>query len=74
MPQSLSAVYLHLVLSTKERRPLLADPVVRADMHAWLGGASTWSLEGNLAPFQKGILPVGPLFWLLTVAATSLSE
>ena len=40
MPQSLSVVYLHLVFSTKERRPLLADPVIRAEMHAWLGGVS----------------------------------
>ncbi len=40
MPQSLSVVYLHLVFSTKERRPLLADSIVRAEMHAWLGGAS----------------------------------
>jgi putative transposase len=40
MPQSLSVVYLHLVFSTKERRPLLRDPVIRAEMHAWLGSAS----------------------------------
>jgi putative transposase len=40
MPQSLSVVYLHLVFSTKERRPWLRDPILRAEMHAWLGGAS----------------------------------
>src|SRR5450432_2964969 len=40
---------------------------------AWLGGASAWSLEGKLAPFQRGILPVGPVFWLFTVAATAMA-
>jgi len=38
---------------------------------AWLGGASAWSLEGKLMPFQRGILPVGHLFWLFTVAASA---
>ena len=40
MPQSLSAVYLHLVFSTKDRQPFLMDPTLRAEMHAYLGGAS----------------------------------
>jgi len=40
MPQSLSVVYLHLVFSTKERRPFLRDPIIRGEMHAWLGSAS----------------------------------
>jgi putative transposase len=40
MPQSLSAVYIHLVFSTKERRPLLRDKTVRASLHAQLGGIS----------------------------------
>ena len=40
MPQSLSVVYLHLVFSTKERRPWLRDPILRAEMHAWLSGIS----------------------------------
>ena len=40
MPQSLSAVYLHLVFSTKERRPFLKDPALRAECHAYLGGIS----------------------------------
>ena len=34
MPQSLSAVYIHLVFSTKERRPFLRDEVVRKSLHA----------------------------------------
>jgi len=38
MPQSLSAVYLHLVFSTVDRRPFLVDPDVRAKMHAYLAG------------------------------------
>jgi len=40
MPQSLSAVYIHLVFSTKERRPFLRDRNTRAELHAYLGGIS----------------------------------
>jgi len=40
MPQSLSAVYIHLVFSTKERRPFLRDETVRASLHSYLGGIS----------------------------------
>ncbi len=40
MPQSLSAVYLHLVFSTKDRRPFLRDKRVRDALHAYLGGVS----------------------------------
>ena len=40
MPQSLSAVYLHLVFSTKDRRPLLRDKPVRDALHSYLGGVS----------------------------------
>ena len=40
MPQSLSAVYLHLVFSTKDRHPFLCDPIVRAETHSYLGGVS----------------------------------
>ncbi|HRI14147.1 MAG TPA: transposase [Verrucomicrobiota bacterium] len=38
MPGSLSAVYLHLVFSTKERCPWLRDKTVRESLHAQLGG------------------------------------
>ena len=40
MPQSLSAVYVHLVFSTKERRPFLRDKAVRDSLHAYMGGVS----------------------------------
>jgi|ERR1051325_1782691 REP element-mobilizing transposase RayT len=40
MPQSLSAVYIHLVFSTKNRRPLLRDKAQRDALHAYLGGVS----------------------------------
>ena len=40
MPQSLSAVYIHLVFSTKERCPFLRDPTIRHALHAQLGGIS----------------------------------
>ena len=40
MPQSLSAVYIHPVFSTKERRPFLRDSEERESLHAYLGGIS----------------------------------
>ena len=40
MPQSLSAVYGHLIFSTKERRPFFRDAAKRAELHAYLGGIS----------------------------------
>src|SRR6185503_542525 len=40
MPQSLSAVYIHLVFSTKERRPFLKDKAIRTALHSYLGGIS----------------------------------
>ncbi len=40
MPQSLSAVYIHLVFSTKDRRPWLRDPSIRDSLHAYLGAIS----------------------------------
>ena len=44
MPQSLSAVYIHLVYATKERRPFLRNKAVRHSLHAYMGGVSK-SLE-----------------------------
>ena len=41
MPQSLSAAYLHLVFSTKERRPFLRDVPLRTRLHAFLAETST---------------------------------
>jgi REP element-mobilizing transposase RayT len=35
MPQSISYVLVHLVFSTKERRPFLND-AIRGEMHAYL--------------------------------------
>ena len=40
MPQSLSAVYIHLVFSTKSRRPFLRDKNIRDALHSFLGSAS----------------------------------
>jgi REP element-mobilizing transposase RayT len=51
MPQSLSAVYVHLVFSTKDRRPLVRAAGTRAELHAYLGGISK-TLE--CAPIQVG--------------------
>ena len=41
MPQSLCAVYVHVVFSTKGRRPFLRDAVVRRALLAYLGGISS---------------------------------
>ncbi len=40
MPQSFSAVYIHLIFSTKGRRPFLSDRALRESLHAELGGIS----------------------------------
>jgi putative transposase len=40
MPQSLSAVHVHLVFSTKGRRPFLRDDAVREALHKYVGGIS----------------------------------
>jgi putative transposase len=40
MPQSLSAVYIHLVFSTKDRRPFLCDKLRRQSLHPYLGAIS----------------------------------
>jgi len=40
MPQSLSVVYIHLIFSTKERRPFLQDPTILEEVHKYLGGIS----------------------------------
>jgi putative transposase len=40
MPQSLSAVYIHLVFSTKHRQPFLRDLALRESLHSFLGGIS----------------------------------
>ena len=51
MPQALSAVYIHLVFSTKDRRPFLRDKVVRKALHEYLGGISK---KIECAPIQVG--------------------
>jgi REP element-mobilizing transposase RayT len=38
MPQSLAKIYLHIIFSTKERIPFLADKEVRRETHAYLAG------------------------------------
>ena len=40
MPQSLSAVYIHVVFSTKDRRPFLRDKATRDELHSYLGSVS----------------------------------
>ena len=48
MPQSLLAVYLHFVFSTKDRHPFLTDLILRSEMHSMLGGISN----------QHGCIPI----------------
>ena len=40
MPQSLSSVLVHVIFSTKERRPFLSDRETRLRLHQQLGGTS----------------------------------
>jgi REP element-mobilizing transposase RayT len=46
MPQSLSRILVHLVFSTKNREPLLADGI-RDELHAYIGGIAE-NLKGTL--------------------------
>jgi putative transposase len=41
MPQSLSNVLVHIVFSTKDRHPFLADSTLRAATHRYLAAVST---------------------------------
>jgi REP element-mobilizing transposase RayT len=38
MPQSLAKILVHSVFSTKDRRPLLQDRMLREELHRYLGG------------------------------------
>jgi putative transposase len=38
MPQSLAKILLHVVFSTKDRRPSLRDRAFREEMHRYIGG------------------------------------
>ena len=38
MPQSLAAIYLHIVFATKHRQPWLRDDAKRFALHEYLGG------------------------------------
>lgn len=40
MPQSLSAVYVHLIFSTKNRAVWLRDDELRSELHSYLGRVS----------------------------------
>ena len=40
MPQSLSNVLVHLVFSTKDRHPFLADSTLRLALHRYLAAVS----------------------------------
>jgi len=51
MPQSLSAVYLHAIFSTKDRRPFLRDENLQFSLHRYLGGVSK---QLECAPLRIG--------------------
>lgn len=38
MPQSLAAIYIHVVFGTRNRLPFLSDASLREEMHRYLGG------------------------------------
>ena len=51
MPQSLAQIYVHIIFSTKGRRPFLRDPTTNERLHAYLVGA----LKGQqCSPLQVG--------------------
>jgi ABC-type transport system involved in multi-copper enzyme maturation permease subunit len=40
---------------------------------AWLGGASAWSIERQIAPFSRGVVALGSIVWPLATAACALA-
>ena len=40
---------------------------------AWLGGASAWSIEQRLLPFQRGVLSVSSVLWLSCGSAVAVA-
>lgn len=54
MSQSLSNIIVHLVFSTKDRRPHLNDQTIREQMHAELGGTSKTSKTLSCPPIIVG--------------------
>jgi hypothetical protein len=40
---------------------------------AWLGGASSWSIERRVAPFLRGVVPLGSVLWLLAATGGALA-
>lgn len=40
MPQSLANIIIHIVFSTKDRRPFLQNPQLRDEVHRFLGGVA----------------------------------
>ncbi|HKO94724.1 MAG TPA: hypothetical protein VJU61_26395 [Polyangiaceae bacterium] len=40
---------------------------------AWLGGASAWSIEHRLLPFQHGVLSLSSVLWLSCASALALA-
>ena len=53
MPQSYSAMYIHLVFSTQERRALLANSF-RSELHSYIGGMLK---ERNSIPLAINSMP-----------------
>jgi len=41
MPQSLAKILVHIVFSTKDRRPFLRDKSLRNELHQYIGGILT---------------------------------
>jgi putative transposase len=46
LPQSLAKIIVHIVFSTKDRRPFLRDKPLREELHRYLGGILT-NLDGQ---------------------------
>ncbi len=63
MPQSLSQIYVHLVFSTRGRRPFL-DEKIRPRVHAYLATivrelSSPWVVVGGVADHVHLLLDIG---------------
>ena len=62
MAGTYSQILLHIVFSTKERRPFLEDAAVRNEMHDYLGGTCNHlGLNHDLRALDLGKFSAGGL-------------
>jgi putative transposase len=71
VPQSLVQNYLHIVFSTKDRRPFIQDRAIRDEVHRFLGGECN-KLEWPVLRVG-GVADLADFYWQQGYGAFSVS-